>query len=114
MTASPRFDVVLRGYDRRQVDEYVAGLLQALGRMQAELDEARRQQPPPGQPGPRNRPGQPPPPRPAQGRRLRRALCGLELLPRVHHADGRRRGPVRRMHTGTAHRRPPGAYAPMG
>jgi len=65
MTASPRFDVVLRGYDRRQVDEYVAGLLQALGRMQAELDEARRQQPPPGQPGPRNRPGQPPPPRPA-------------------------------------------------
>ncbi|NMH90709.1 hypothetical protein HF519_03755, partial [Pseudonocardia bannensis] len=81
---APRFDVVLRGYDRRQVDEHVARLQRVLARMRADLDVARSQpmqavQPttggltvpgaptPPGstrapRPAPRPRPG---PPRPA-------------------------------------------------
>jgi syndecan 1 len=40
---APRFDVVLRGYDRRQVDEHVARLQRVLGRMRADLDAARSQ-----------------------------------------------------------------------
>jgi syndecan 1 len=38
---APRFDVVLRGYDRRQVDEHVARLQRVLARMRRDLDFAR-------------------------------------------------------------------------
>jgi hypothetical protein len=38
---APQFDVVLRGYDRRQVDEHVARLQRVLGKMRADLDMAR-------------------------------------------------------------------------
>jgi hypothetical protein len=78
---APRFDVVLRGYDRRQVDEHVARLQRVLARMRADLEVARSQpipvvpspsagfpapgqQGPPGgrpRPTPRPRPGFPPP-----------------------------------------------------
>ncbi|MBN9102155.1 MAG: hypothetical protein J0I49_29270 [Pseudonocardia sp.] len=71
---APRFDVVLRGYDRRQVDEHVARLQRVMSRMRADLELVRSQPipvvqgPPPGygRPGP-GQPGQPPPgaPRPA-------------------------------------------------
>jgi hypothetical protein len=40
---APRFDVVLRGYDRRQVDEHVARLQRVLSRMRADLELARSQ-----------------------------------------------------------------------
>lgn len=40
---APRFDVVLRGYDRRQVDEHLARLQRLLGRMRSDLDAARSQ-----------------------------------------------------------------------
>src|SRR5690242_8987934 len=55
---APRFDVVLRGYDRRQVDEHVARLQRAIVRMRTDLDVVRSQ---PlsavGRPGPGGRPG---------------------------------------------------------
>ena len=35
--AGPRFDVVLRGYDRRQVDEHVAGLRRMVSQLRAQL-----------------------------------------------------------------------------
>jgi hypothetical protein len=67
---APRFDVVLRGYDRRQVDEHVARLQRVLSRMRSDLEVARSQPlpvvPSPGQqataegrprPTPRPRPG---------------------------------------------------------
>ncbi|MCY7341307.1 MAG: hypothetical protein LH603_05500 [Pseudonocardia sp.] len=38
-----RFDVVLRGYDRRQVDEHVTRLQRVLARMRADLELARSQ-----------------------------------------------------------------------
>jgi hypothetical protein len=71
---APRFDVVLRGYDRRQVDEHVAHLQRVLTRMRADLEVARSQplpvqspasgipgqQAPGGRPAPRPRPGVPP------------------------------------------------------
>jgi syndecan 1 len=38
---APRFDVVLRGYDRRQVDEHLARLQRLMGRMRNDLDAAR-------------------------------------------------------------------------
>src|SRR6476620_11736693 len=69
---APRFDVVLRGYDRRQVDEHVARLQRVMSRMRADLDLARSQpipmvaphqggypgqgQPPAGRPRPTPRP----------------------------------------------------------
>ncbi len=61
----PRFNVVLRGYDRRQVDEHVARLQRVIARMRADLNA--RQQfgegpgfgPPPRGPIP---PGRPVPP----------------------------------------------------
>jgi hypothetical protein len=78
---APRFDVVLRGYDRRQVDEHVARLQRVIARMRADLELARSQplpvvaqqggHPAPGQqvppgarprPTPRPRPGGPVPP----------------------------------------------------
>jgi hypothetical protein len=73
----PRFDVVLRGYDRRQVDEHVARLQRVMSRMRADLEVARSQpipvvrqnqggfggpgRPPAGapRPAPRPRPDQP-------------------------------------------------------
>lgn len=65
---APRFDVVLRGYDRRQVDEHVARLQRVMSRMRADLELVRSQPipvvqgPPPGF----GRPGRPPgAPRPA-------------------------------------------------
>jgi hypothetical protein len=81
-SGAPRFDVVLRGYDRRQVDEHVARLQRLIARMRADLELARSQpipvvpqqgagHPPPGQqvppgarprPTPRPRPGGPVPP----------------------------------------------------
>ena len=69
---APRFDVVLRGYDRKQVDEHVARLQRVLARMRADLEMARSQPlplvPPPGfGPGP----GLPPPPPPGPGPRPR-------------------------------------------
>ena len=64
---APRFDVVLRGYDRRQVDEHVDRLQRILARMRADLDLARSQpmpvisasQPMRPRPTPRPRPGGP-------------------------------------------------------
>ena len=48
---APRFDVVLRGYDRRQVDEHLSRLQRVVSRMRGELDAARsRAVPPPGAP----------------------------------------------------------------
>jgi syndecan 1 len=44
---APRFDVVLRGYDRRQVDEYVARLHRVNSRLRADLEMARSVPPPP-------------------------------------------------------------------
>ncbi|MCW0214472.1 MAG: hypothetical protein OJJ54_14025 [Pseudonocardia sp.] len=63
---APRFDVVLRGYDRRQVDEHVARLQRVLGRMRADLDAARSQPfPAVGLQGvPQDRPRPTPRPRP--------------------------------------------------
>src|SRR4051812_20317961 len=81
VSGAPRFDVVLRGYDRRQVDEHVARLQRAVARMRADLELARSQPlpvvaspsggvPAPGQQGapgvrprptPRPRPGGPMP-----------------------------------------------------
>ena len=40
---APRFDVVLRGYDRRQVDEHLSRLQRLMGRMRGDLDTARSQ-----------------------------------------------------------------------
>lgn len=63
---APRFDVVLRGYDRRQVDEHLARLQRIIARMRADLEIARSQQappPPPITPG-RGFPGQGPRPQP--------------------------------------------------
>ena len=62
---APRFDVVLRGYDRRQVDEHLSRLQRLMGRMRSDLDTARgRLGPPPaggrGRPTPRPRPDGPP------------------------------------------------------
>src|SRR5919205_572003 len=39
--SAPRFDVVVRGYDRRQVDEHIASLERTLARQRAELEQAR-------------------------------------------------------------------------
>ena len=67
---APRFDVVLRGYDRRQVDEHVGRLQRVLARMRADLETARSQPLPLVPPAPGFAPGLPPPPagraRPAQ------------------------------------------------
>src|SRR5689334_10501369 len=60
---APRFDVVLRGYDRKQVDEHVARLQRVLARMRADLEMA-RSQPLPLVPPPGFGPGLPPPPPP--------------------------------------------------
>jgi hypothetical protein len=76
VSGAPRFDVVLRGYDRRQVDEHVARLQRAVARMRADLELARSQPlpvvaspsggvPAPGQQGPPGvRPRPTPRPRP--------------------------------------------------
>ena len=63
---APRFDVVLRGYDRRQVDEHLSRLQRLMGRMRSDLDTARGQLgPPPARgrqrPTPRPRPDGSPP-----------------------------------------------------
>jgi hypothetical protein len=63
---APRFDVVLRGYDRRQVDEHLSRLQRLMGRMRSDLDTARGQLGPPpaggrGRPTPRPRPDGSPP-----------------------------------------------------
>ena len=58
---APRFDVVLRGYDRRQVDEHVARLQRVLARMRADLDAARSQPFPAVGPRPGMGPGPLPP-----------------------------------------------------
>lgn len=55
-SGAPRFDVVLRGYDRRQVDEHVARLQRVLTRMRADLEVARNQPPPQARPAPVMRP----------------------------------------------------------
>jgi len=39
--AAPRFDVVVRGYDRRQVDEHIAGLERTISRQRTDLEQAR-------------------------------------------------------------------------
>src|SRR3954454_3359020 len=65
---APRFNVVLRGYDRHQVDEHVARLQRVIARMRADLSARNaggfgpgygppRGPVPPGHPGP----GMPPP-----------------------------------------------------
>jgi hypothetical protein len=62
---APRFDVVLRGYDRRQVDEHLSRLQRVLSRMRGDLDAARTQAVPPGPPtGPFTPPGVRPRPTP--------------------------------------------------
>ena len=63
---APRFDVVLRGYDRRQVDEHLSRLQRLIGRMRSDLDIARGKLGPPpaggrARPTPRPRPDGPPP-----------------------------------------------------
>lgn len=63
---TPRFDVVLRGYDRRQVDEHLSRLQRLMGRMRSDLDAARGKLAPSptagrGRPTPRPRPDGPPP-----------------------------------------------------
>ena len=45
---APRFDVVVRGYDRRQVDEHIAGLERTISRQRTDLDQPRN-----GSAGPR-------------------------------------------------------------
>ncbi|MDN5857517.1 MAG: hypothetical protein L0H84_02745, partial [Pseudonocardia sp.] len=42
-SGAPRFDVVLRGYDRRQVDEHVARMQRIIGRLRADLEVVRSQ-----------------------------------------------------------------------
>jgi syndecan 1 len=61
----PRFDVVLRGYDRQQVDEHLSRVQRAFDVMRAGLDSAHRQAvpAPPRVPGARPRPT----PRPRPG-----------------------------------------------
>jgi hypothetical protein len=56
---APRFDVVLRGYDRRQVDEHISRLQRVLGRLRSDLDTARGQVA-----GPQHGPALPPGARP--------------------------------------------------
>ncbi|MCF7551578.1 hypothetical protein [Pseudonocardia sp. WMMC193] len=68
---APRFDVVLRGYDRRQVDEHVARLQRVLARMRADLDAARSQPFPVVGPPPGMGPGPMPPGGPQPGGRPR-------------------------------------------
>ncbi|WP_300012220.1 DivIVA domain-containing protein [Pseudonocardia sp.] len=67
---APRFDVVLRGYDRRQVDEHVDRLQRVLVRMRGDLEIVRSQPvpvvAPNRQPDP-NRPRPTPRPRPDGG-----------------------------------------------
>jgi syndecan 1 len=46
---APRFDVVVRGYDRRQVDEHIAGLERTISRQRTDLDQTGRN----GSAGPR-------------------------------------------------------------
>ncbi|HEX5813312.1 MAG TPA: hypothetical protein VFY38_14490 [Pseudonocardia sp.] len=63
---APRFDVVLRGYDRRQVDEHLSRLQRLMGRMRSDLNTARGQAAPPPvggrhRPTPRPRPDGSPP-----------------------------------------------------
>lgn len=50
---APRFDVVLRGYDRRQVDDHIARLQRVVVRLRAELDASRSQPLPPSPMPPR-------------------------------------------------------------
>ncbi|MCE3556257.1 hypothetical protein LWC33_33050 [Pseudonocardia sp. RS11V-5] len=89
---APRFDVVLRGYDRRQVDEHVARLQRVLARMRADLDAVRshpfpavgpqpgmgpqRPMGPGGPMGPQPGPQQGPPPPGARPRPTPRARPG--------------------------------------
>lgn len=47
----PHFDVVLRGYDRRQVDEHVAGLRRMNAQLRAQLAVRERRRSGPGAPG---------------------------------------------------------------
>jgi hypothetical protein len=62
---APRFDVVLRGYDRRQVDEHIARLQRVLSRMRSDLESARtRPAPLPPKLGPPPPPGTRPRPSP--------------------------------------------------
>ncbi|MYW70865.1 hypothetical protein GTW08_01840, partial [Pseudonocardia sp. SID8383] len=49
---SPRFDVVLRGYDRRQVDEHIVQMQRLMGRMRADIDALRSRPMPPPMPVP--------------------------------------------------------------
>ena len=55
---APRFNLVLRGYDRRQVDEHIARLQRVIARMRAELDGRQQAAFPPR--GPMPHPGGPP------------------------------------------------------
>lgn len=62
---APRFDVVLRGYDRRQVDDHVDRLQRVVSRLRADLDMARSQPMPVVRPAPQSaRPRPTPRPRP--------------------------------------------------
>lgn len=77
---APRFDVVLRGYDRRQVDDHIARLQRVVTRLRADLDAAAHSQPlppphtpsrgfqPSGYAPPAPRPRPTPRPRPDQPR----------------------------------------------
>ncbi len=77
---APRFSVVIRGYDRRQVDEHVARLQRVIARMRADLGaRGRIDRPgfgPPNGPMPAGPPGPPMPPPPGKSpdadRRLHR------------------------------------------
>ena len=48
----PCFDVVLRGYDRRQVDEHVVSMQRVMGRMRADIEAFRNRPPAPMPPVP--------------------------------------------------------------
>ena len=92
---APRFDVVLRGYDRRQVDEHLSRLQRVLSRMRGDLEAARGQPAPAVPAGTARRPPAPHPAAPA-GRDARRG--GARRRRHLHrpHADdppgGRGRG----------------------
>ena len=85
---APRFDVVLRGYDRRQVDEHLSRLQRVLSRMRGDLDAARAQAVPGRRPG-RSRARRPSPTDPAAAPGRARRPRGARRRRHLHrpHAD---------------------------
>ena len=111
---APRFDVVLRGYDRRQVDEHISRLQRLMGRMRNDLDASRGQPAAAGPPTPaggRMRPTPRPRPDglPATGGERRR-----RLVHRPHARDPAGGGGGGRGDPGQGARRGPGRGGACG